>query len=215
MRAKPGSKIISREQIERVEAWDAPFVGEQGEAPASAGQMMTAKEIERLQKQAYDEAFQQGYQAGLSKGEQVMRDKAQTLERVLGALSRPLQAVDEEIERELAELCIAMMKQLLRRELSIDPGQVVAVVKEALNALPMSAQKIQVRLHPDDVKLVSGALSLSDDDQGWQLVEDPVVSRGGCKVVTENSQVHSTVESRVARVITQVFGGQRESDKDE
>ncbi len=213
--SKVGSKIISREQIEHIEAWDAPFVGEQGEAPPAGTQMMTAQELERLQKQAYDEAFQQGYQAGLNKGEQLMRDKAQTLEAVIGALARPLNAVDEEIERELADLCIAMMKQLLRRELSIDPGQVVAVVKEALNALPMSARKIQIRLHPEDVKLVSGALALSDEDQAWQLVEDPVISRGGCKVVTENSQIHSTVEARVAQVITQVFGGQRESDKDE
>ena len=71
---------------------------------------------------------------------------------------------------------------------------------------------IQIRLHPEDVKLVTSVMSLSSDDGHWKIMEDPIISRGGCKVNTETSQMDVTVESRVNTLISKVFGGLRESD---
>jgi flagellar assembly protein FliH len=45
------------------------------------------------------------------------------------------------------------------------------------------------------------------------MVEDPLITRGGCKVDTEVSYIDATVENRLAAVIATLFGGEREQDK--
>lgn len=207
-------KVLSKRDITEISTWSAPRVGEinGGGSGPSGHNMKTDKQIERIQKQAYDDAYKQGYSKGIQDGDKHMLQKSQLLQTVINSLASPLKAIDEEIQSELVSLCIALMKQLIRRELKSDPGQIIAVVREALAELPMSARNIQIRLHPEDVKLVTSVMSLSSDDGHWKIMEDPIISRGGCKINTETSQMDVTVESRVNTLISKVFGGLRESD---
>jgi flagellar assembly protein FliH len=46
----------------------------------------------------------------------------------------------------------------------------------------------------------------------WGVVEDPLITRGGCKVDTDVSHVNATVENRLAAVVATIFGGEREQD---
>ena len=88
-------------------------------------------------------------------------------------------------------------------------------MRESLSALPVNARRIQIRLNPEDIALINDALGSPDQQEQtrWQLIDDPVISRGGCKIITETSRIDATVESRIAQLITQVFGGDRESDR--
>jgi len=106
----------------------------------------------------------------------------------------------------------AVAKQLVRRELKTDPGQVLAVVREAMAALPLAARNVRLHLHPEDATLVREMLTLGDNERGWQIVEDPVLSRGGCKISSDTSQIDASVERRLHTVIANVLGGQRETD---
>jgi len=78
--------------------------------------------------------------------------------------------------------------------------------------LPVAARDVRLALHPEDAVLIRQALSLQDDGQSLQIVEDPVQSPGGCRVYTDTSQIDATVESRLNAVIARVLGGQRSSD---
>jgi len=213
------SKIISKDEALNFEAWDIPLVEAGAGVQASSGKglkkYLNAKQLEDIYKQAFQEAWKQGERQGLEAGQKLINDKVAILERLFNALASPLQELDGTVETELVELVIVLLKQLVRRELKLEPGQVVAVVKDALRALPLSARNIQVRLNPEDLRLVEEALGVPGENQHWQLVDDPVISRGGCKVVTNTSQIDSTVESQVASLIAQVFGDQRSKDDSE
>ncbi len=211
------SKIISKDEALGFEAWDIPLVDAGAGVRSSGGKglkkYLNAKQLEEIYKQAYQEAWKQGQQQGLQAGEQLVQDKINILGQLFNALASPLRELDGTVEAEIVELVIVLLKQLVRRELKLEPGQVVAVVKDALRALPLSARNIQVRLNPEDIRLVSDALGAPGENQHWQLIDDPVISRGGCKVVTNTSQIDSTVESQVASLIAQVFGDQRSKDE--
>lgn len=182
---------------------------------------LTAEQIEEIQRQAYDEAYQEGMKkghaeglaAGRKEGETEMREKAEQFSQILSALDKPFETLDEEVEKNLSQLAMIVAKQLVRRELKMDPGQVIAVVREAIGVLPLSVRNIRVYLHPDDATLVREALSLGEGDQAWQLVEEPTMGRGGCKVITDTSQIDATVESRMIALINKVLGGEREDDR--
>jgi flagellar assembly protein FliH len=186
--------------------------------------VLTVDEIEVMQKQAYDEAFAQGKKEGYSQGfnegsrqgyeenVQILQTKAAEFVSLLESLSQPFKLLDAEVENELVKLAMAIATQIIRREIKLDPGQVIAAVREAIKILPLSSQKISLYLHPEDAGLVSSALSLDEMSPAWRIVEDPFITRGGCKVNTEVSYIDATVENRLAAVIATLFGGERELD---
>jgi len=115
----------------------------------------------------------------------------------------------------LVNLAIGIATQVVRREIKIDPGQIIAVIREAVNALPLASQKLTLQMHPEDVILVKNSLALDDVSSPWNIVEDPLITRGGCKVKTETSNIDSTVENRLAIIVATVLGGEREEDQSE
>jgi len=63
--------------------------------------------------------------------------------------------LDEEVEKELILLVTGIATQIIRREIKMDPGQIIAAVREAIKVLPLSSQKISLYLHPEDADLVT------------------------------------------------------------
>lgn len=163
----------------------------------------------------YEEGSQKGYQEGLEAGEaglrDVQRELGESLRQLLASLDKPLAELDEQVERELVLLSVAIAKQVVRRELKIDPGQIVATVKSAVGALPSATRDIMLHLHPEDAELVKSALSLVDSGAQWKIVDDPLITRGGCRVTSEFSVVDATVEKRLAQAVAKVLGDDRES----
>jgi flagellar assembly protein FliH len=198
---------------------------------------LTVEAIEAMQKQAYDEAFaqgkqdgfQQGYDEGIKKGfdeglteglkkgyeenQHLLQEQAAQFLRLMESLSEPFTALDDEVEKELVRLAIAIATQIIRREIKMDPGQIIAAVKESIKILPLSSQKIYLHLHPEDAELVRSVLAPTELSPPWNLIEDPLITRGGCKVDTEVSHIDASIENRLASVISTLFGGERQGDR--
>ena len=121
----------------------------------------------------------------------------------------PLERFDETVEQALVELAMAVARQLVHLELAVNPELVVAVVREGLKALPLSARSVCVYLQPEDVALVQRAFGASLGHPGCQLIEDPALKRGDCRIESDSSRIDADIESRLAAVIAQVLGGER------
>ncbi len=207
---KNSSKVIDGDGLQGYERWQQPEVG--GAATASAApSMMTAGELEKIQQQAYEEGLALGRREGLEQGRARMQAEAQHLAAICGTLARPLQEMDEQVVEELTGLAIAVARQIIRRELKTDPGQVVAAVHKALGELPVASRDVRIYLHPEDLALVREALA-GGEGEGWRLLEDPAIDRGGCRVVTESSRIDATVERRLAAIASELLGGERDDD---
>lgn len=110
---------------------------------------------------------------------------------------------------------IAIVRQLVRREVKSDPNLIVGVVREALSILPVNSRNVRLMVHPEDAELIREIYALGDTEVGWSLVEDPVINRGGCKVVTDTSQIDATLDSRLASLIAPLLAGARAVDDEE
>ena len=51
------------------------------------------------------------------------------------------------------------------------------------------------------------------EESRWQIVEDPMLTRGGCRVSTDVSLVDASVEQRLAAVVARVLGEEREGER--
>tara|TARA_R110000782_G_scaffold267195_1_gene362410 strand:+ start:823 stop:1419 length:597 start_codon:yes stop_codon:yes gene_type:complete len=191
--------------VKTAQRWDVPAIdGSDGKGYLTAGR------LQELQKDAYDEAWQKGHADGVAAGEQAVLHRAARFDELLRALSHPFDELDESVEKQLLELTTALLKQLFRREIKINPSHVIGVVREAIQALPIASRSVKVHLHPDDAALVREMLRPADNEPAWTIVEDPLASHGGCRVTTENSQIDASAESRLHAVISRCLGDERE-----
>jgi flagellar assembly protein FliH len=203
------SRIIRSEELSDCQTWLVPEVKREGVRQTKP---VTARQLEEIQNQARQEGFQQGLQEGRDAGLKELRERVQVLEKRAYSLDKPFEQLDETVEQQLAQLAMLVARQLVRRELKTEPEQVIAVVREALAALPVAVRNVRLALHPDDAALIRDVMSVGEGQQQLQLVEDPVQTRGGCRVFTDTSQIDASVEARLNALIAHVMGGQRSGD---
>lgn len=197
-----------------IERWSLPAV----EGPLASSQRDERTRAAGDKRTTQDAAL--GYQAGLARAQAEMAPKLEELaarvrrlDSVLQLLAAPLRALDNEVERELLELAFAVGKQLARRELAAAPAQIVAILRECLEQLPVAAREVRVHLHPEDAAIVRERLAAPAEERAWSLVEDPTLAHGGCLVRSDTSQIDARFESRVAAVLSSALGEQRAPER--
>ncbi len=178
----------------------------------------TAEEIERWRAEAQQEGYEQGYREGLAKGEaearQHLDEQAAQLRALFDFFESPLQQLNEEVEKQLNLLAVTLAQQLVRREIRAEPGEIIGLIREAIKLLPANSRHIRITLHPEDAELLRTTLSLDKgDDPAWQLIEDPMITRGGCEIQSEQSVINLTLENRLQALAASVLGGEREEDR--
>jgi len=171
-------------------------------------------------RQALQESEARGYEAGLAKAQaesqitlNALTARVAQLDSILQLLGQPLAQLDGEVEKELLHLTLAVGKQLARRELRVDPTQVIGIIRESLSQLPAAAREVRIHLHPDDAATVRERLAEPTRERAWTVVEDPTLSRGGCMVRTETSQIDVRLDSRISAVIANALGEERAPER--
>lgn len=167
----------------------------------------------KIRQQAYEKSYAKGYMEGLAQGQQEINKQVQQLRSLMTSLTMPLPDLDNQVVGEMVQLCIAVVKQMVRRELKMSPDEVIGVIKEALSILPDAAAEVTLELHPEDADLVRKSLLNPDAQSSWKINEDPLLTRGGCRVVTKTSRIDATVEGRLNAVIAKVMGDERMSEE--
>ncbi len=207
------SKVIPSEVLSEYQKWRLPEVSSAKGNTGDGGQrFMRADQIEKIQQQAYEEAYARGYKEGLASGQEIIKAQTQRLIQVIAKLNKPLADLDEVVEKELLAFILTVCRFVIRREVSINPGQIVAVVKEALGVLPVSCRNIRVVLHPEDAALIRKLMPQEGEEKPWKLVEEPTMGKGDCRVVSDTSQIDATLEKRIGAIAATLLGGDRESD---
>jgi flagellar assembly protein FliH len=176
----------------------------------------TVQELEDVEKRAYEEAYAKGRAEGLASAEREMRPQLQQLQArierldsIIGTLARPLHEMDTVVEDQLVQLALTVAKHLVRRELRMDPSQVIAIIRETVALLPASTRDVRVHLHPEDAAVVREKLAAPAGERVWSIVEDPVMGRGGCRVTTDTAQIDARLETRIGTVVSALLGEER------
>jgi len=207
------SETVSKQAAEK---WQAPAMQAdpsrviRNRRASDAAAIPTAGEIDLWRKQAEEEGFQQG----LVNAEQETVQLRQRLLQIIDFFEHPLKSLNEDIEHQLTQVAVTLAQQLVRRELKVEPGEIIGLIRDSVKLLPGNARNITIVLHPDDASLVRDALSIdpNGDEHSWKLIEDPMISRGGCEIQAPPSTINATLENRLSALAASVLGGERERD---
>ena len=205
-RRGPAAASIERWRLPEVEG---PIIGRSQEERSAAGSRESARVAQK-------EAETRGYEAGMARARAetsrqlaALEERVKHIDAALHLLARPLEQLDAEMEGDLAQLALAIGKQLARRELRIEPAQVIAILRESLALLPAAAREVRVHLHPEDAATVREHLTAPANERAWTIVEDPTLSRGGCVIHSQSSRIDARLESRIAAVAASTLGDER------
>jgi vacuolar-type H+-ATPase subunit E/Vma4 len=115
-------------------------------------------------------------------------------------------------ERRLVDLAMLVARRVIAREVSLDPGLIVGLVREGMAALG-ERDRIVVRVGTfyremrDELqqKLGSGKLRC-------EVVIDPSLGRSGCVVETDLGRVDESVDARLENLIEALSAGSKRAD---
>jgi flagellar assembly protein FliH len=210
------TSLLRAGSVPAVEAWSAPQV----DGPATGSRPRTVRELQAAEEAVWQQVRDAAYAEGLAAAQAEidakllqLEDQAHRLAALCDLQARPLARIDGEVEQQLAELAIAIARQLLRRELKIDPSQVIAVVRETVGLLPAAARDVRVIVNPEDATLIRERLVTPHSEVAWRLVEDPMLSRGDCRVATDTAQIDARLESRLNAAIAALLGDERAQER--
>ncbi|HBX59068.1 MULTISPECIES: flagellar assembly protein FliH [unclassified Methylophaga] len=207
------ANVLSAEELANAyERWEVPRVVSVSDVEAENTNPLTVEALEAVQQAAqeegfklgYDEGYQQGHEAGLKAGEADILQQAQQWKALIDSLNNPLKSIDSIVEHDLLSMISLLVRQMVYHELQQKPEMVLTAVREALAVLPVSDRQLKVYLNPEDMELVKNGLKL-DEDTGWQWYEDPLVNRGGAKLVTADTTIDATVETRLNNLISRLL----------
>ncbi|NOT07883.1 MAG: hypothetical protein HOP28_06720 [Gemmatimonadales bacterium] len=149
---------------------------------------------------ALDEAYRRGFADGAStldaESEQQRDDAMEALGAALKGLSNVATEVRARLSANLSALALAVARQLLEREVEVDPTVVRGLVQKALAATPL-AGVVTVRLHPADLSALGDPTAFRPPSGApfeLKWVADPTLMRGGCVVETPAAVVDGRVD---------------------
>jgi flagellar assembly protein FliH len=189
-------------------AWRAPEVPTPG-GPGSYRRSGDS-DLSAVQQRAWDKGFAEGRAAGIEAGTRELHARIEAVESILDALARPLEDLDHRVEAELLALVQAVARQLVRREIQLDPGHLIGIIREGLAALPLASGDVTVRLHPVDAEAIRDRLAGPPGDRAWRLETDPLLERGGCLISSPRSTIDARLDARLTRVISGLLEDQRD-----
>lgn len=223
--SKGATSSFSDDELDTLSLWDVPDVSvgtsEDISLDEAEATVLTAEDIDAVQKQAYHEAFAKGEKLGFAEGKKLgfaegkklgyqesknlLEQKAKKITELLKSLNEPFEQLDEEVEKSIVQLSLLIAKQVINDELKQDPEKILKVVKQTLKVLPIANNKISISLHPEDALLVKEGFAQEEGLQQWNLVEDAAITRGGCLVKTAISQIDQTVETRISEMVALIL----------
>jgi flagellar assembly protein FliH len=211
------NRLANRDNLVQFERWLPPEMGEPTveATPAEQATQPTVRDLEALEQQAREEGYAAGQAEGMAAARDLINSRMAKLDALLESAARPLHAMDELVELELARLAMTVARQVLSHELRTSPDLVVEAVRQAVLALPAASGNLRVRLHAEDLSLLR---TLGMAEENWQLVADPTLQRGDCMLETERSRLDARLETRLAAVVDAVLGAEAEdldADADE
>jgi len=206
-------RFIPGEEIKDVAQWEFAAI-------ETAAQLLQAqvREREAQQQQAHaQDAYQEGFAAGVEHGKQMAQQEvqrqmqafraqqAQDAGQRFAALFQQAEQRLKEVEQTLAqgtlELACELSRQVVRRELTIDKQAVVPVLKEALSLLESQHKVVQVKLHPQDVQTLGAQIQTDFEGLGVTLRADASMKPGDCVVESAGTVVDGTVAKRWQRAV--------------
>ncbi len=177
-------------------------------AARAALQKQLSEQISNSRQQARDEGyadghaegFAAGHAEGIAQGRVDAAAEREQLLQLLGSFTAELSNANENVSRDVMALALDVAKAMLKTALPVKPELVLPVIEDAMRRLPTIQPPALLQLNPEDFVLVQAQVGDGLVANGWRLLPDDAIERGGCRIETGTNQVDAEVGTRWTRI---------------
>lgn len=196
------STVIHKEQMTAFERWELASFDSHTEVniqnpTQSKTPLPSVTEVENIRKQAHDEAYEEGYAAGIQQASK----ESSVINELLQNLQEELNQLDDNVSKSLLDLALEVAKKMVHETLQVKPQVILEIVSAAISSLPHINQNAHLVLHPDDAELLRQHMGLQLSHAGWKIFTDSQILRGGCRVETSHTHIDASVEARWKSIV--------------
>jgi len=157
--------------------------------------------LKQVRQEAYEEGFKTGYGDGMTHAQSQIDVERQQLSQMAASFQQALAMQDISVAESVLSLALDLAKAMMKTKLQVDAQAVIPVVLDAMHYLPQVKQPARLIVHHEDAKVLRAHIGEQLKEQGWQLVEDGHIERGGCLVETAENQIDASNEMRWKRLV--------------
>lgn len=171
-------------------------------APVQDGVLHSPDEWQRIAQEAHAQGWSEGH--AQAQAESAAQQAAQVA--LLNELMSGLQALNHEPQRffePLKRLALHMAEQLVRGELQVSGEAVANLVKQALDTLGETREKVILHLHPMDADALSEAAP--ELVSQCAIESDAQLQRGSVRVSVNDTVVEDLIEHRLEALARRVL----------
>lgn len=162
--------------------------------------------FEAARAEGYAAGQAEGLQRGLEEGREQALAHLEEIGKPVDAALKALKKLKADFKaaqrKEVVDLVGKIARQVIRAELALQPTQLLALVDEALAAMPPARDAIEVLMNPEELKRVSEL----DPKRArkWNLLADPSLEPGEIRVKAGDHEVDAGCQGRLAACMDQV-----------
>lgn len=168
-----------------------------------------------IQREAFEKGFSQGERAGRELAERAMEETLRALQKAVARFDLILKDSNGEMAFEVVRLALGVARKILQREVSLEQGTVLQLVKGAL-AKARVREDVIVRVNPMDMESLMEAkgdlLRELEEVRSIRVEADETVERGGALVECSMGELDLRLE-RQFKEIEQAFQRLLEEEK--
>lgn len=155
------------------------------------------------------EGFRRGFDAGVAHANAMHDERerqaggqlAERMEALTAAFHHRLEAIERDIADQVVAMALDVARHALRATLAVQPETIIPIVQEALASIIDDSVRLHLYLNPRDEALVRAELGPKLAQSGCEIIADPALRAGGCRIETARAEIDATVETRWRRTL--------------
>lgn len=170
------------------------------EQESAAWQQNWMQEKERLQKEAFDQAFQQGAEQGRAAGYNEMKELIEEAHSIVASSKIEYEKNVERSERTIIELAVICAEKILRTELDQNEDAFMSIIRSALKETK-NQKEIQIHVHPGKYELVISQKdeieALFPNEINCYIFPNEEAEENACFIETSNGRIDAGVDTQL------------------
>jgi flagellar assembly protein FliH len=200
----PTVPVITPDQIEA----EKNKIRKEAEQEIAKYKEQKKAEIDNDKTKVLEQAKQEGFEAGIKKGESQLNQKVKELFTAINQIEHERKETLSTDKQDILELAVTIAERIIESEISQRDDVLMNVIDDAISRIT-DKDKVIIRVNPSEAKLVKAnrnhILDLMSDIKSLEVQEDYKVERGGCIIETNLGYIDATVTAKLDSIKQALF----------
>lgn len=189
-------------------AWQPPSIQSDNGGPSNEQRLI---EQQRQFDASLQQAKQAAYQEGMEQAKKALLEQRGTFDALIQCLTQQRDSVSEEAQTHISLLydCVGLSvniaRKVIQRELSIEPADLVELLKPCLIEHNISEQRLHVHLHLSDLHRLQTHPLWGELNTDCQFSTHPELSEGGMLIETDKQFIDMSIDHRLQTIVDQLY----------